>query len=54
MSAYEAVSAVAAIKGELRENGVGEKERRELWEREEASARITLKGKAHFKRVGVE
>lgn len=53
MSAYEAVSAVAAIKGELRENGVGEKERRELWERE-ASARITLKGKAHFKRVGVE
>ena len=34
MSAYEAVSAAAAIKEELRENGVGEREARIMGERE--------------------
>lgn len=46
LSAY-AAAASAAIKGELRENGVGGIEARIMGKRE----RITLKGKAYFKKV---
>ena len=45
----------AAIKeGELRENGVGEIEARIMGERERERERITLKGKAYFKKVRLE
>ena len=39
-----------AIKRELRENGVGEIEARIMRERERGKERITLKGKAYFRK----
>ena len=59
LSAYAAAAAAsAAIKGELRENGVGEVEARIMGEEREREGggreRITLKGKAYFKKIRLE